>query len=440
MKDIEKVIQKIFLEDEEIPEEVNNKIQYALNNLDGYEKNKGIKSIIQTFKSNNMKKVATTVAAVMIVLIGSVTVYAVFGGTIEGKPIFEWIKAGIMFSDEYCEYKQAINEQKLQHNETTINLTYATYDENYVLLEFDVKLSKEDKEYLRLGEYMIEDEFIQLKENESQKEMLIKEKEKGIINTIYIEFGTNTPNASGSGGKSNISVNGKGYWTGRLQTKTKISDYEYKLYQMYFLTDEMTNKEEEITITLNNSTMQNQGDTGKEGGIANIAGNYRTFDLDGEINIKVSKNKISEDTKIITPTYEEIKYKNMTQKIEQIRITPLQTIIKLSIDINNVNSENITNFINTEAKVYDNNNNELMAYTQELERTIIYHDEEIEEWELENKENAQINITEIIIIEEVENINNLKITPTIEERIWSEQEGVNNKRVDLDSFYINLNK
>ena len=440
MKDIEKVIQKIFLEDEKIPEEVNNKIQYALNNLDSYGENKGIKSIIQTLKSNSIKRLATAVATVIIALIGSVTVYAAFGGTIDGKPVFEWIKAGIMFSDEYGEYKQAINEQKLQHNGATVNLTYAIYDENYVLLEFDVKLSKEDKEYLRLGEYMIEDEFIQLKENENQKEILIKEKEKGIINTLYIEFGTNTPNVSGSGGKSNISIDGKGYWTGRLQTKTKISDYEYKLYQMYFLTDEMTNKKEEITITFNHITMQNQGDTGKEGGIANIAGNYRTFDLDGEINIKVSKNKISEDTKIITPTYEEIKYKNMTQKIEQIRITPLQTIIKLSIEIDNVNSENVTNFLNTEAKVYDNNNNELMAYTQELEKTIIYNDEEIEEWELEDIDNATINISEIIIIEEGENINELRITPTIEERIWSEQEGFKNQRVDLDSFYINLNK
>ena len=62
---------------------------------------------------------------------------------------------------------------------------------------------------------MIEDEFIELKENESQKELLMKEKEKGIINTFYIGFNENLTNEFG--GRNNLIINGKGYWTGRLQ-------------------------------------------------------------------------------------------------------------------------------------------------------------------------------------------------------------------------------
>ena len=47
------------------------------------------------------------------------------------------------------------------------------------MLEFDVKFSDEDKEYLRLGKNMIEDEFIELADSEIQKEWLKEDKEKG---------------------------------------------------------------------------------------------------------------------------------------------------------------------------------------------------------------------------------------------------------------------
>lgn len=430
MRDIEEILSNIDFENKKIPQRVNNKIKYALNNLNLNKEHKDKQIIIQTMKNSCIRKLATAVASGIIVLAGSAIAYAAFGGMVTGKPVFEWVTSGIKFSDEYEKYKHIESGQKLYHDETVVSLVSTIYDENYVLLEFDVNIDPIDKEFLRLGEFMIEDEFIQLKENESQKDLLIQEKEKGIKNIFYIGFNE-------TGGGNDIIINGNGYWTGKLQTLTKISDYKYKLYQMYFLTNDMTKGNEEITLTFRNNVMRNQGDTGKNGGIANIPGNYRTFDLNGEINVKVSKSRISENTETIIPEFNESKYKNMTQKVEKIKITPIHIIATVSTQIDNIDSKNLNNMLNREAKVFDKEGNELVAYTYELNKKIIYQDKEIEEWELDNIEKATINSSEIIVIEKTDNINDLTIIPTIEESILSENEGCKSQNVELNALKIN---
>lgn len=446
MKDIEKILSKVDLENKKIPQRVHNKIEYALNNLDINEECKGITGIIQKIKDNYLRKLATAVASITIVFLGSITVYAAFGGTIDGKPVFEWVSHGIEFSDEYSEYKEIENGQKLQHGETTVELVATIYDENYVLLEFDVHVSQEDKEYLRLGEYMIEDEFIELANSQIHKEWLLEEKEKGIKNTIDIKLDTNVPNRYNNVGDANICINGKGYWTGRVQTRKKISDYEYKFYQMYFLTDEMTEGKEEISLSFNNNVMGNIGEVGNEGALlSNAPGNQKEFELEGNIDIKVSKNRLDENTKVIIPECEEIKYKNMTQKVDEIRITPLHIIAKVSIQIENINKDNIWNIISKEAKVYNENGIELTSYTSKLNENFVYKGKEISEGDVydiksNTKEKATMNISEIIIIEKTENMNGLKIIPTLSEQIWIEGSGNENKHVELEALNIDLTK
>lgn len=437
MKDIEKVLQRANAEDKRIPQKVHNKIEYALKNLDTNEENKGIKSIIQTIKNSWIRKFATAITSIIIVLAGGVTVCVALRGSIDGKPVFEWISSGIKFSDEYSEYKEAVNGQKLKHGETTVELVSTIYDENYVLLEFDVHVSQEDKEYLRLGENMIEDEFIELKENESQKDLLIQEKEKGIKNIFYVGFNGNMENS--------IIVDGNSYCAGKLQTLTQISDYEYKLYQMYFLTQDMTKGNDEITLTFCNNVMRNQGDTGKNGGIANVPGNYRIFELDGKINVKASKKRISENTEIIIPEFNESRYKDMTQKVEKIRITPLHIIVTVSIQIDNIDSKNVNNMLNREAKVFDENGIELTSYTSELNENFVYKGKEIDEddvYDIKSNatEKATMNISEIIIIERTENMNGLKIIPTISEQIWTKDSGNGTRQVELEALNIDLTK
>lgn len=437
MKDIEKALQRANAEDKKIPQKVHNKIEYALNNLDTNEENKGIKSIIQTIKNSWIRKFATAITSIIIVLAGGVTVCVALRGSIDGKPVFEWISSGIKFSDEYSEYKEAVNVQKLKHGETTVELVSTIYDENYVLLEFDVHVSQEDKEYLRLGENMIEDEFIELANNQTQKEWLLEEKEKGIKNIFYVGFNGNMENS--------IIIDGNSYCAGKLQTLTKISDYEYKLYQMYFLTQDMTKGNDEITLTFRNNVMRNQGDTGKNGGIANVPGNYRIFELDGKINVKVSKKRISENTEIIIPEFNESRYKDMTQKVEKIRITPLHIIATVSIQIDNIDSKNVNNMLNREAKVFDENGIELTSYTSELNENFVYKGKEIDEddvYDIKSNatEKATMNISEIIIIERTENMNGLKIIPTISEQIWTKDSGNGTRQVELEALNIDLTK
>lgn len=437
MKDIEKVLQRANAEDKRIPQKVHNKIEYALKNLDTNEENKGRKSIIQTIKNSWIRKFATAITSIIIVLAGGVTVCVALRGSIDGKPVFEWISSGIKFSDEYSEYKEAVNVQKLKHGETTVELVSTIYDENYVLLEFDVHVSQEDKEYLRLGENMIEDEFIELANNQTQKEWLLEEKEKGIKNIFYVGFNGNMENS--------IIIDGNSYCAGKLQTLTKISDYEYKLYQMYFLTQDMTKGNDEITLTFRNNVMRNQGDTGKNGGIANVPGNYRIFELDGKINVKVSKKRISENTEIIIPEFNESRYKDMTQKVEKIRITPLHIIATVSIQIDNIDSKNVNNMLNREAKVFDENGIELTSYTSELNENFVYKGKEIDEddvYDIKSNatEKATMNISEIIIIERTENMNGLKIIPTISEQIWTKDSGNGTRQVELEALNIDLTK
>ena len=424
MKDIDKLLQKNSIEDVNIPERVQNKIHYALNHLEN-----------KSSKINYLKRIITAFVSTILALLGSVTVYAALGGTIGGKPIFEYAKSTIRFSDQYEEYKQEVNGQKLKHNETTVNLISGIYDENYVLLEFDVKFSDEDKEYLRLGKNMIEDEFIELADSEIQKEWLREDKEKEIKNTINLKF---------NGDGKHIIIDNKRYYTGRLQTKIKISDNEYKVYQLNFLNNEITDGKDEITLTLKDNSIENIGDVGKTVGVcnANAPGNYKTFDLDGELNIKLSKNKIEGNTKIIIPDCKTSQYKNMTQKVEEIRITPLQIIVKVSIQIENVNGDNFTDLMNKEAKVYSDDGTELTAYTNnELSVKFIYQGKEISEGDLYNiEDNAKIEISEIIIIEKNDNLKGLKIVPNLTERIWTEETGFEDIDVTLNPMEISLNQ
>lgn len=245
--------------------------------------------------------------------------------------------------------------------------------------------------------------------------------------------------------ENSIIVDGNSYCAGKLQTLTQISDYEYKLYQMYFLTQDMTKGNDEITLTFCNNVMRNQGDTGKTGGIANAQGNYRTFDLDGKINVKVSKKRISENTEIIIPEFNESRYKDMTQKVEKIRITPLHIIATVSIQIDNIDSKNVNNMLNREAKVFDENGIELTSYTSELNENFVYKGKEIDEddvYDIKSNatEKATMNISEIIIIERTENMNGLKIIPTISEQIWTKDSGNGTRQVELEALNIDLTK
>lgn len=426
MNNIEDLLEKASKKDINIPPKIEYKIQYALKHKN---------------KSNwgySIKKLITIIASLVIVLIGSVSVYAAFGGTIAGKPIMEWI--GIKFSDEYDNYKENVEEQEITYNETKVDLVSTVCDDAFTILEFDVKLSKEDKEYLRLGESIVTEEDLEeaKQRDESTNSNIMQgrnykflSESKDTLNTVQLIFFGKEEERGGkityiNDPTCSVIIDDERIWTRTVQTVSKISDYEYKVYQLILLNDEKLNGKENFKITLNGIVLGNIGEKKKtESGmqIINTPNNARFINIGGDFEVNVSKEKTLQDTKIITPEDVEVNYKNMTKKVEEVSVTPLQIVAKVTTKIDNVSLQNLSNTQNkdyiglVDFKVYDDNNNELVSTFFETKRTITYEDGTKEEWApgdigtYKDFKNATMDITEYIIIEKKDNINGIKITP-----------------------------
>ena len=93
--------------------------------------------------------------------------------------------------------------------------------------------------------------------------------------------------------------------------------------------------------------------------------------------------------------------------------------------------------------VYDTNGNKLNSFNIEKQRTITYSNGTTEEWApgdigaYKDFYGATMNLTEYIIIEKKDNIQGIKIVPTVREPDFS-SERYEEKNVDLTSFDINL--
>lgn len=423
MKDIDKLLRNNNIDDVNIPNSVENKIHYALNHLE----NKSI-------RNNYLKRIITAFISTILALLGSVTVYAAFGGTIGGRPVFEWMN--IKFSDQYEEYRVEVKGENITHNQTTMELVSTICDDCYVLLEFNVKFSEEDKQLMKLGENYITDkdfENLEQMEDEMLKQHLFKHytEYKNDINTFYAEF-------------QEVLINDKQTWLGKTQTVTKISDYEYKVYHIFFITDKNWNGKNEFKLTLKNcfintDTVRLSGEYGDYKLHTSTEGSGGNFYMDGEINVDVSKEKALENTEVIIPQVTEAKYKNMTKTVEKVELTPMQIIVRISTQINNVSLNSLSSTMNkdhigmTEFKVLGEDGQELIATNYETRRTITYADGTVEEWArgdigtYKNFSNATMNLEEIIIIEKKTDTKNIKIIPTVHERTY-ESDGTTNEQ------------
>ena len=426
MRDIEELLELSSKQDVKIP----LKIEYRIQNTLKHKHKKQWK--------NYIKKFVTIMASIMVVFVGSISVYAAFGGTIGGKPVLEWI--GIRFSDEYENYKVNVEGQEVAYNETKIDLVSTVCDEGFTILEFDVKLSKQDKEYLRLGESIITEEDIQqAKEideeqfNETGKTPAYNHlmEAKDTMNTVALiffgqeqeEYGKTVYNPERT---YNVIIDGEEMWTKTTQTVTKISDYEYKVYQLFLLTEDELEGKENFKISLNRVVLGNTGEKKKtESGMQtiNTANNARYINIGGEFEVEVSKEKALQNTNVIYPENAEVTYKKMTQKIEEVKVTPLQIIAKVSTTINDVSLQSLSSSWNEDHiglidfKVYDNNNQELSSCQYETKRVITYENGKTEEWAtgdigtFKDFENATMYLTEYIIIEKKEDVDSIKIVP-----------------------------
>ncbi len=431
-----------------------------------------------------VKRAITVIATLLAVFAGSITVYAAMGGEIAGKPVIEWL--GIKFSDEYENYKVNVVNQEAGVKETKVELVSTVCDDGYTVLEFDVKLSKKDKEYLRIGEKVVTDADIEeaLKEDrKTPKPMRSTDypnydlsnpptpeyyadgegpnykslmKYKDVVNTISLQF------------NSVEGINGRNNWNVILddelitlrqsnQTVTKISDYEFKVYQLYFLTEKELGDKTDFKLSFRNILINNQAErleTANDMWLANTENNARYIKIDGEINANLSKKDAVKDSKIYHSN-QEITYKKMTGSIEEIKVTPLQIIAKIKFVINDANRSMIVDKHNPDyiehniiPSVYDENGNELSSHSFSTKQKITYSDGSREEKSMDSIlgeswndfSNATLERTMYIIIEKKEGINKLKIVPqTSNDFVYDENEH-KYKRVltEIGEFNIEL--
>lgn len=202
---IDKTIKRKFQEDNYIPDSTKDAINDILR------QNRNIIINVKTNKPSILKKLVTVVASSIVVFVGSISVYAAFGGTISGKPIFEWL--GSNFDTEYENYKTEVQGQTAVYGETSIELLSKMYDDGMVILEFDVKIGEEDMK------------TFDIQENQ-------------MLNGVYLTF-----NGASNNWIATIDNKEYGIKTRSAQSYTKLSDNEYKVYHMYFLTEkELKNK------------------------------------------------------------------------------------------------------------------------------------------------------------------------------------------------------
>lgn len=418
MNNIEELLKNSYNEKIEIPSRVNHRINYTLNNLG---KTKNFKFYI--------KKLSTIIASLILVLFSGLSVYATFGGTINGTNIFEWI--GIKISNQqFNEYKENIGKQIYSNDGTTITLVSTFYDGNLAILEFDVTLNEKDKNYLKIGQNVVTENYINKNSVENDldviidgkkltsqetKKIQVKQHENETIDKIWFSINNKeitdkngNPYIEGTYNNNYIIINDKEYYLrhNAKQIVNKVSDYEYKVFQTYLLPQENYQNVDKLKLKMNNleiiSNKTQLGDTQKR---IHLLDNYE---------IEVKKNGYIKNMDNLSITNSINNHKKISQKIDYISTSPIQTTIKISTQLENVNYDELVDLNNKNYigqlyyEIYDENNNLLSSYKVETKRKIIYSNGETEEWEIDSVtpseyfENAKIELTHYLICEKSE--------------------------------------
>ena len=416
---------------------------------------------------DEMHKVAKVLMIMIIasIFIGGIA-YAVSNIKVSGKPVFEWFN--VNFSDEYENYREELQGEIIQApSESSIELVSNVCDEGVVILEFDIKLSEEDKKYLKIGEPILTEEYINATNDEDSKKIdyeYDKETHRAIEKTVKeIMLKRYADKKIGDSLRVNYNlkpgyddenpyitrlincfaiIDGEYTWVElNPQTIKQISEYEYKLYQMYFLTDKELGDKTKFTLTMKDLVITTED---------RQIHDWDTYlKIDGQFDIKLSKEKALENTKKIEVSCDDVIYadKDLTQKIESVVVTPLQTIVKVESTYENVNISKLTNTTSEdhigfrEYKVLSQNGEEIDSSNYEFERKITYSDGKEEEWnagEIEptriSFENATLETIDYILIEKNNDDSKIKI-------VSQEGNGIKNiEYTNIGSFEIDLTK
>ena len=437
-----------------------------------YQKEKFFKKNIQLKEKTNFYKIRNIAAVILVgALIGTVG-YAGYQAIKKG-PGYNWFGDSIKFNDDYEKYSTSI-DQKIAETSSGSELILETvnYDGGYAVFEMNFKVSQEDKEYFELGEKIFtEEEIEQYKAQdinfytdrmnsyddtlETSKEEYIEKYQKQIeaINQAY---------EISRGLKHSFEFQNVGITTGLLHSKQnveEITENEYKIYYYYFITDEDFNEDGKFIMVLKNMRLmqsfdRNTFDLEKLSGVSVVINNEpvdktKTIDLSGEFEYTFSRNN---DSKIIKPDLSGFEYDILTQYIDDIRVTPMQTIIKIKSKFTGIKQHTLSTSINEwddpefigrpNFNIYDENMDSISGLKVQAKRDVIFEDGHIESWD-ENQVGPKfgqtfqvgqnMEIIDYVIISNTDYHEKFYIYPTKEQNIKSEKSVYD---VELGQGYI----
>lgn len=355
-------------------------------------------------------------------------VYAGLGGTINGVPVVEWI--GIKFSSNYADYEVSQN-QIIENEIGKIELESSVCDDGFAILKFNLKI----KDIEKIEEKIFHSEWSEeIKDKENLKYGLL-------FNNQVFDDGDEVRNYSKiSYENSYLIIDDQEYFiNGALQAvEENVKNEEYTIYQMWFLTEDELKDKNDFTIKLNNVVL-------------NVSGEFFKFDNNFEIDL--SKSKAKENTKNILTKNETIAYKKMKKTIDEIKITPLQNIIKMSSKIENVNYEQLSSLANKDYAgdikyvVKNQDGKELKFYNVETKREIIFEDGRVQEIDFsdifnydEELENVTVISTDYLAIEKNENITEINIQIFDNNSYYDTANFMGEFAIDLNNENVKVNE
>lgn len=282
---------------------------------------------------------------------------------------------------------------------------------------------------------------------------------------------------------ANLYIDDTPYYVTSMQKIEKINKYEYKVYNFYLITDDILNNKNNFKITLKNNKLVNMADWKvrilSEKGIEETTqnksntwfGNVNTMimenesktmkippmnsiDLPGEFEVNVSKNDILKDSKVIENPDIKSEFRNITQKVEKVVVTPIQTVVKVNHSASQQSSNAFANrYSNPEIehlpitnryKVYDSNGKELSCLSLTNKNTLIYSDgtrEDYDRHDIPNKRysNATWETIDYLLIEKT-NSEYIRIVPveTIHNPVDGQEDNGGEIHYEMEPLIINL--
>jgi len=366
-----------------------NKYKKAISKIHASEEIKDV--IIEKMQEEQIKRSGDIIMKIknfiiyLLSLIGIITCGGLAYATATGKMKFGVQE--IVFSDEYINYEETVENQCLEKDGTKVELVSTMCDDGFVVLKFEVELSDEiaNMEDASLAYMSFNDEFVE---------------EDGYRN-LYL-----------AGANYNVIIDGEKYWLrGGVDSEVieNIKNKSYTVYQLYFLPSDKVENKETFTITLDNVV------------VAIYPDNEGFIEMDGAFEIEVSKEKALQNTTTITNDSSCVKYGRLTNKIEKVSQTPMQTIIKVSSLFVDADTRNSTYLLAEDYigdltyKVYDQDNNELFVYTSISGYEFYYEDGTVQKISMSDTEGQEeygynkMLMEEYIVTEKNKDIKSLRI-------------------------------